>query len=339
MIHHFLKIPTDLPLFSQFSDLIQKACCRDASLSSPLFYDIETTGSQRSSDPVYLIGMVWEEQGHWEGLQLLAETPEEEPELLKQFREQLKKHTLTIQYYGDRFDQPFLEERYRVNGIASPFENLPSLDLHRLLHPYKNGLALKDFKQTSLEAFLNVPPRKHPDGRKCIQIYQASLLTPRTAYSEALLGHNEEDLLGMIQILHLLPCLQFSVPSFMVTEILMEGESLHFGVTYEQEICGSFSLSSPLFSFTAKGCEGQLQIPISSGAIRNFYRNYKDYDYLPEEDTALPKSLSAGLSRSSRRKATPETCYTWIPLTEDFLRDFSIQDQYVNHNLPILVSL
>ncbi len=333
-------IPSEtLPCYSYYKKFFISGHASEANLSSPLFYDIETTGSRRDKAQIYLIGMIWEEHEHWKGLQLLCDKPEEEPELLRRFCLQLKKHTVSVQYYGNRFDQPFLEERLQFHGIPSPFVARPSMDLYEILLPYKKGLSLSNFKQSTLEHLLAIPSRHHPDGRKCMQIYQAALLSPKGAYTDALLGHNEEDLLGMIHLLKLLPLLQLSTPSFSVTEIRFEGDWLEFGLSLQDSLPVKYCTQSPLFSFSAEKSAGLFKIPAVSGEIRNYYKNYKDYDYLPEEDTAIPCSISGTFPRSQKKKATPTTCYTWISLTREFLQDFSLLDQYVNHNLPILIHL
>ena len=61
--------------------------------------------------------------------QWMIENEEEESELLKTFSEFLQDFSYTIQYNGDSFDQPYLDARYQIHGLPSPFAKLPSLDL------------------------------------------------------------------------------------------------------------------------------------------------------------------------------------------------------------------
>ena len=63
--------------------------------------------------------------------QWMIENEEEESELLKTFSEFLQDFSYTIQYNGDSFDQPYLDARYQIHGLPSPFAKLPSLDLYR----------------------------------------------------------------------------------------------------------------------------------------------------------------------------------------------------------------
>ena len=108
----------------------------------PLFYDIETTGLSRNSTFLYLIGAVAYEGNNWQMYQWMIENEEEEPELLKAFAVFLQDFSCTIQYNGDSFDQPYLDARYQIHGLSSPFTKLPSLDLYRELKPLKGLLKL-----------------------------------------------------------------------------------------------------------------------------------------------------------------------------------------------------
>ena len=43
--------------------------------------------------------------------------------------------------------------------------------------------------------------------------------------------------------------------------------------------------------------------------MKVFFDNYRDYFYIPDEDTAILKSLGALLPKGSYVKATKENCY------------------------------
>lgn len=130
----------------------------------PLFYDIETTGLSRNSTFLYLIGAVAYEENNWQMYQWMIENEEEEPELLKTFSEFLQNFSCTIQYNGDSFDQPYLDARYQIHGLPSPFAKLPSLDLYRELKPLKGLLKLSRMNQPSMESFLGITERNYCDG-------------------------------------------------------------------------------------------------------------------------------------------------------------------------------
>ena len=150
----------------------------------PLFYDIETTGLSRNSTFLYLIGAVAYEENNWQMYQWMIENEEEEPELLKTFSGFLQDFSCTIQYNGDSFDQPYLDARYQIHGLSSPFAKLPSLDLYRELKPLKGLLKLSRMNQPSMESFLGITERNYCDGGACIRLYKqfASGKKPEAAW-------------------------------------------------------------------------------------------------------------------------------------------------------------
>lgn len=117
--------------------------------------------------------------------------------ILCEFCDYLKDKTCTIQYNGNRFDQPYLEERYRSWGYASPFQGLSSLDLYQELKPCKNLLKLSRMKQPDLEAFLGMESRNCCDGGMCVRLYRKYIKSKDPKPAEIMLGHNREDLLGL----------------------------------------------------------------------------------------------------------------------------------------------
>lgn len=54
----------------------------------------------------------------------------------------------------------------------------------------------------------------------------------------------------------------------------------------------------------------KLQIPFLKDELKLFYADYKNYYYLPYEDTAIHKSLGEFIDKSRKEKARKSTCYT-----------------------------
>ena len=72
--------------------------------------------------------------------------------------------------------------------------------------------------------------------------------------------------------------------------------------------------------------------------IKKYYANYKDYYYLPLEDTALHKSIASFVDKDYREQATARNCYTrkislylpqWKVMVEPFFkRDYDSKDLF-----------
>ena len=113
---------------------------------------------------------------------------------------------------------------------------------------------------------------------------------------------------------------------------------LEMGVKLPEALPVPFSAGSEYFYLTAEKQRAAISIPCRNGRVRNFYPNPRDYVYLPDEDTVIPKSLSGGIDRSKRQPAKPQTCYTWFACSESFLSDINLQETYLKKNLKILLS-
>lgn len=95
--------------------------------------------------------------------------------------------------------------------------------------------------------------------------------------------------------------------------------TLPFPITYQM----------PLHSYSGKGEDTKLHpyyycnihlsintntikliLPMLCEELKYYYPNYKDYYYLPLEDTAIHKSVAEYVDKEYRIKAKPSTCYT-----------------------------
>lgn len=304
---------------------------------APVFYDIETTGLSRSATFLYLIGAVVHEGTGWMMYQWFAENQKDEPVLLKEFSRFLASYTCTIQYNGSQFDQPYLEERYRLHDIPSPFDQMAALDLYRTLKPLKQLLKLPNMKQPALEAFLDLPARLYTDGKECISLYKQYQKSHRQEHAEILLGHNQEDLQGLGRICSILEYLNLPEGRYLPSEAIFDGECVYLTLTLESALPAPFSNGSDVFYITGESTRVRLAIKAKDGRLKLYHPNYKEYDYIPSEDMAMPKSLSSCMDKSLRRPAKADTCYTWFACTDAFLADSGQQLLYLHNTLPILL--
>lgn len=72
-----------------------------------------------------------------------------------------------------------------------------------------------------------------------------------------------------------------------------------------------------------------MRVPLWEGELRYYFANYQDYYYLPQEDTALHKSVARYVDREHRIQATAQTCYVrkrsqylpqWKPLFSPYFQ-------------------
>lgn len=330
----------NIPIFQGFPSIetvkkLSKATAVSGKFS-PVFYDIETTGLSRYSTFLYLVGAIWNQNGSWQLRQWMAEDPSEEQAVLEAFCAFLKDFSCTIQYNGDAFDQPYLESRLQVHGLSSPFADLPSLDLYKKIKPLKGLLKLPGLKQGDIEHFLHIKKRDYCNGGQCIRLYQKYLTSRSPELLAEVMGHNQEDLLGLGRVFEMLSYLCLLDGRYLCTEAqALEGQ-LILRLELPHALPAEFSNGNEELYIT--GCQKRVSLSsqIICGRVRQHYANYKDYDYIPAEDTAIPKVLSRFMDRSLRQSATLDTSYTWFPCTDDFLSDSQKQMQFLHHALNYL---
>ncbi len=284
-----------------------------------LFFDIETTGFSGERDRVYLIGCTWYAKGSWQLIQWFADTASAEEELLHAFFSFLKTFRILIHFNGEGFDLPFLKKRFAYYRLPFSFDGITSLDIYRLVRPYRKLLGLEHMKQKNIEQFLGIARKDIYNGGQLIEIYADYLQSRDDFLYRLLILHNEDDLKGMPAIL---PILHY--PDYLSGPFTCHSQSLQeipdiFGqnekqltLIYESPITLPRPVESegPWFSLTLDGNCMEFRIPLREGELKHFYDDYQNYYYLIYEDNAIHKSVGQYVDRSARKKATARTCYT-----------------------------
>lgn len=331
MIMKKMQVLEDFPALGTLKELSRFA--GDFSEFSPAFYDIETTGLSRSGSWIYLIGAVSYEEKGWILRQWFAGSRQEEKELLSAFGDFLEGFSCTVQYNGDAFDQPFVTARCQACGLTDIFGGRPSLDLYKALRCLKGLLGAAGMKQPELEAVLGLEPRSFCDGREAIRRYREYLKNPLPQLAKEVLGHNREDLTGLLQVYRLLSCLALFQGDFTPLKAEYQPEELLAVIGLPFGLPAAVSVSLPGFQLRGVGREVRLLIASKEGRLRRFYENYRDYVYLPGEDMAVHRRLSAFMEKSLYVPARRETCYTWFSVNESFLTDPAAQKTYLQSAL------
>ena len=330
-----------MPILQGFPDF---ECVRKLSISTgqtsdfnPVFYDIETTGLSRNSTFLYLIGVIYYTGETWQMCQWMGESPQQEEEILTAFSSFLKPFTCSIQYNGDQFDQPYLEARLAAHQMENPFTELSSVDLYKKLKPVKALLKLPGMKQEQMENFLGISARQYCNGGECIHLYKDYIKNQDPALLSSLLGHNQEDLLGLGRVYEMMAYLCLLDGRYTCTDLTCTSDNLILSLELPYPLPVAFSNRIQDFYITGEGKKVRILINTYQGKARQYYMNYKEYDYIPGEDTIMPKSLTRFMDKSLRKPATKNNCYTWFDCTGAFLTDPTIQKKYLEHTLPWII--
>ena len=300
-----------------FDDYALRMLCLPSRPEQAALIDIETTGFRASSSHLYLIGAAFYSGKGWVIRQWLAENYLEEPLLLLSLSDFLKGKELLIHFNGTRFDIPYLQEKYQQYHLSSPMTDIRSKDLYLLFRPLAKRFGLRSMSQKALEEFSGICREDAFDGRQLIWVYSAYASGKDRSGEPLLLLHNKEDVEGMLHLAGL----------FALTNTLdgaFEVDSVTWGTDPQSSLRILQGLARPAIpwpghlssaadtgwaSLSAKGSRLSVAIPLRTGIMYHYYRDYRNYYYLPREDMAIHKSVAQFVDKQFREKATASNCY------------------------------
>lgn len=308
-----------------------------------LFIDIETTGFSAKASKLYLIGCAYYEQDSWHLAQWFADKKDEE-EVLNAFFMFASTYDTLIHFNGNRFDLPYLKAKCEQYGIEYYLDNMVSIDIYKLISPFKDVLGLENCKQKTIELFLGINRDDIYNGGQLIEIYEKYLDSKNEELYGLLIMHNEDDVKGMAELLPILYYYDFfesviNTPAIHMRTDAPQSENetplalraVKVQANYYTDMDGKdqkeifmklvtpYNLPVPFrcnkdgIFVQVEGDHASLRIPLYEEELKYFYSNYKDYYYLPDEDQALHKSVASFVERSHRVQAKAENCYTRKP--------------------------
>lgn len=312
-----------------------------------LFFDIETTGLSADTSFLYLIGCMYLEDGEPVLSQFFSEGITEEALLIEEFDKLLEAHPIPVHFNGATFDIPYIEKKRSKLGLPHPDMHDGGFDIYKSLKPCKTLLGTGSMSQKRLELFCGIDRRDMYDGGKLIEVYNryiamrrleflraktdsvyvANAATGLTAAGsessdellELLFLHNFEDVLYMPKVAHLLSLPAFIRGGYTLSscEKTEKGElDIALLPDFEETdsaLRGTHSCCCNPFSSISLRAEGQrfvFCIPAVSEELKLFYPDYKNYFYLPAEDSAVHKSVGSFVNSSYRVKCKADNCYT-----------------------------
>ncbi len=282
-----------------------------------LFLDIETTGLSPSRDRIYCVGCGYLMGGQIQSDLFFSEAPEDEAEILKDFYHLLSRFDTIVTFNGTTFDLPFIRKR---TGILLP--SLPlspetaamnSIDLYREAARLKNFLGLPSCRQKAVEQFLGCSREDRYSGGELISIYQEYVSGRNPDLLRLLLLHNSEDIRGMFSLTGILAYRQLGDGRFCITDLIREKENdqnyLNIKIVPEYEFPCSIHRQTE-DAFLALGQKtAMVRFPLRHGVLKHYFSDLENYYYLPDEDTAIHKSIGEFVDPSHRKKATKKNCY------------------------------
>ncbi len=279
-----------------------------------LFFDIETTGLKKETTQIYLIGCgYFNEKGNFEIRQWLANSASDEREVLEEFLAFASDYKVLVHFNGDGFDIPYVEYKAEYYGFGPSLVRFESVDIYKLIKPYRKFFGLDRMNQTSVERFLKIERRDKMNGGILIPYYYEYERTGDPECERLLLLHNNDDIRGMLHLTDMLSYADMFSGKFSVRDPEVSAE------VHENTCILEYTLGSPVpvpvlyeddgLMIAAEGDLLQVNLDIYAGEARIPIANVEDYYYLPEEDRVIHKDVAAFVDRKYRRKATAKNCF------------------------------
>lgn len=251
--------------------------------------------------------------------------------------------TFDIPYIMQKCQKYELSLTKHARDILSDADQSVSVDMMLQLRPLKKLFSLPHAAQKDWERWLGIAREDIYNGGQLIQVYseyrQDLILHPERAQEKEalLLLHNHDDLAGLLCLANLLSYRRILTrkgePAARLSEVKIQNLDMEenrlvlsfrlpLSVPRSVTITNSYSLAEtdsqrradeslilPDCSLTLSDDTGTLCIPIRQGEYKYFMPDYKNYYYLPEEDTAVHQSVAEFVDAGHRKKATAATCF------------------------------
>ncbi|MCR5526858.1 MAG: ribonuclease H-like domain-containing protein [Lachnospiraceae bacterium] len=276
--------------------------------SSYVFFDIETTGLSRRSSVIYLSGFVYASDGVLKAQQFLLDSLEDEKDLVEKTIQFLNTFDYVITFNGDNFDIPMLKERMKFHGIHEKI-NFDQLDIFKMIRPYKSFLGLDSMKQKSIEAFLNISRKDEMSGGELIKIFFYYLKIHDAESYDLLLQHNFDDICGMPALMDILKYPSIFEHVQRVECAGLSQDTLSLQIKLNEDVPVPINYENEDIEINIASSTLEIVVPVLKATLYHYFSNYKDYYYLPAEDTAIHRSVAEFVDSSAKVKAKASNCY------------------------------
>lgn len=289
-----------------------------------LLLNVETTGLRSSSSFVCMISAAYRNNHDITSITWLAGSRMDEKAMLLRLQDLADSFPALLTYGGNSFAFRFLADRFDIYSEAVLFPDKQLTDLQKSFRPLLHILPLTHMKKAEIESFLSFSRRGIRTGRELIPVFETWERQKDLSARDALIQHAQEDIHFLCQVCKLHSYLDFLHGKWESAGCSETAEGLLFSVSLSAPVPQPVSWQNDFAGFHLAGKNGQALVVPYHGSLRYFLPGpCSDYYYLPEEDTAIHRSVAQFVDRSRRVKATPDTCYvnregTFLPVPASF---------------------
>lgn len=305
-------------------------------LADYLLMDIETTGFSSIKNSIFLIGCLYFKDDQFHLVQWLCEKEADEYELLYRFSQFIKPFKYLVHYNGTSFDIPFVSRRMKLYNIYHNIVNLQSMDVYAELKQFDRYLGFESLKLKDVEKKYGFNRNDKLTGRKLIHLYKEMLKNPSNEIASQLLGHNKDDLIGLLYCLkglediNLFKSIRSNTLKIQNVMVFQNEPWLILSLSCQSDVETVIDLSPFIIHITP--AQIITKIPTCNFTLKHYYPDYKHYYYLPLENCVVHKSVGQFVDKAYRENATKENCYVekrgiFIPLPKNLDINFPLFKQ------------
>lgn len=171
------------------------------------FFDIETTGLSPERCKVILAGLAIPDTNAIRTIQILADDPSEEPQVLRALLDELDKLDMVITFNGKMFDMPFVEKRC-AKAMVHMNRPLPyNLDMYQAIKGHSPlRRMLPNLKQKTVEDFLGLWEHREDEisGADSVELYYIYAGEKDERLRDVILLHNHDDIVQLSKLIKIL---------------------------------------------------------------------------------------------------------------------------------------
>ncbi len=280
-------------------------------LDKLMLFDIETTGFSPEVTSLYLVGVMFYDTNinNWTMKQFFNDDGLSEVSIIEEFMKFATNFQYIINFNGDGFDIPYICKKLTHYKINYNFNHLTSIDIYKAIRPYKQALYLDNLKQKTIELFLGIDRNDKYSGGDLIKVYNDYLTSKNDKLLKLLLQHNFEDVEGVLLVSDILCYKDLFDGNIDATSATIKDNRFVININITNSIPRRISQGANNILITGLHNNATITLPIIDDTLKFFFKDYKDYYYLPIEDKAIHKSVATYVDKDYREKATKANCY------------------------------
>ena len=235
-----------------------------------------------------------------------------------------------------------MKTKYDQFDVATTIDTIRSFDIYKITRKYKKLFNLSSMKQVDVEDLTGFARCSFISGGKLIEAYKSYLKYPSKTLLSDMLTHNHDDIRGLISISEFAN-MPYITSEAKIRDVIINTDSLTYICNVKKLPCRiTYSdKNNNRIVLNAHDTELRLTVSRTNDTLKYYFKDYKNYFYLPLEDMAIHKSKTPPMSKKERYifrlppNAVTKCSSRATGVVKDSLRRQRLCLLYVTHQMRI----